>query len=534
MDLSRILNFSDSESHVTTMNKRSAVEASLWTPINKRQRGEEDVASKTPNSISNFNADLSDIPVFDDEDDVATTRTTASSVNGADSPLTAHSRASTPRVKFPSDLKTLACTWPGCDKTFNRPARLRDHLNSHTNSRPFKCPHPGCDKDYIEDKHLKQHIIATHTQERKHVCPREGCGKSFVTGTRLKRHQAVHEGEERFRCEDCGQSFRKKETLNKHMRKEHQGLPEHSCPEPGCEEAFNSKPALKRHQDQDHGELKFWCGECGLKTQPDGTEARVGFTTHVLLEAHMRQEHQNCMFCEYKSASRWELEQHVEIYHSGKTVEDRKVVVCPHEGCTKKFTRKSNLSAHIRTAHEGFRFVCGEVDLSSLGLEGWSNDQGCGDKFCSKVRLEDHVRFGHLGHERPKLTRPDSQSVDPIDDLSGAVTISKQNIFCPHCDESFMRYSDLDRHFQLLHDPTNPSNSDPALFFSNTQAHSDSYAAANAWCGDAEEVEEEIFAAQMNHGPARDDWREDEANIMLLARGAHDGSHPIDPALRHI
>jgi hypothetical protein len=51
--------------------------------------------------------------------------------------------------------------------------------------------------------------------------------------------------------------------------------------------------------------------------------------------------------------------------------------------------------------------------------------------------------------------------------------------------------------------------------------------------------EEDIFAAEMDYGPAADDddddddWAEDEANIMLLARDVSELDGPIDPALRH-
>lgn len=450
----------------------------------------------------------------------------------ADSPMTTNTGATTPRPKFPSDLKTLACTWPGCPKTFNRPARLRDHLNSHANSRPFKCTYDDCDKDYIEVKHLKQHIKAVHTLERKHVCPREGCGKSFVTGTRLKRHQAVHEGAERFRCEDCGQSFRKKETLSKHVRKEHRGLPAHQCNDDGCKAAFDSKAALKRHRDKEHGEIKYWCGECGLKQLADGTEQRVGFTTEVFLQNHVRQEHQNCMFCDFKSGSLWELEKHVEMYHSGRTVDDRKTIACPYDDCVKRFTKKSNLSTHIRSAHEGFRFVCGEVDVSNPGLQGWTNDQGCGDKFCTKARLEDHVRYVHLGYERPKLSKvDDTTTVDIIDDISGATNLVKQDIPCPHCPETFIRYHDLDGHIQKDHNPVD----DPAFFLTEDQLLPDhlpvfghDFGTLSAWPADTQH--EEIFAAQMDYGPAQDDWPEDEANILLLARGS-ERDPLIDPAL---
>ncbi|KFA79552.1 hypothetical protein S40288_01085 [Stachybotrys chartarum IBT 40288] len=499
-----------------------------------KRRAPEDVIGASPSKRPNLDGfDGSTYPDLEDGDDDFTTAQTPSSANDIDSPVTA---ATTPRPKFPSDLKTLACTWPGCPKTFNRPARLRDHLNSHTNSRPFQCPYDDCDKDYIEDKHLKQHIKAVHTNERKHVCQREGCGKSFVTGTRLKRHQLVHEGADRFRCQDCGQSFRKKETLNKHVRKDHQGLRAHPCQETGCEAAFDSKAALKRHREREHGALKFWCGECGLRTLPDGTEQRVGFTTEVLLQAHLKMEHQTCLFCEYKSNTKWELDKHVEMHHSGKTVEDRKTHECTYSGCGKRFTSKSNLTTHVRSAHEGVRFVCGELVFTGPSFEGWSNDQGCGDKFVSKVCLEEHIRFIHLKQERPKFSKPEKPrtATDLIDDISGVTNQSKQCISCSHCGEAFIRYADLDAHMSTFHDENGghlgAAGNDAFLdqISASTQPMFDS-GLESSWPDDM--PQEEIFAAQMEYGPPQDDWLEDEANIMLLAREPSSLDDNIDPAL---
>ncbi|ODA80120.1 hypothetical protein RJ55_03078 [Drechmeria coniospora] len=458
---------------------------------------------------------------LDDGDDDFTVVQTPSSMVDPDSPVTA---ATTPRTRFPSDLKTLACTWPGCPKSFNRPARLRDHLNSHTNSRPFRCPYDDCDKDYIEDKHLKQHVKAAHTHDRKYICHRDGCTKSFVTGTRLKRHQAVHDGADRFRCQTCGQSFRKKETLHKHVRKDHLHKPAFECPEPACQAAFDSKPALKRHREKLHGPIKFWCLECGSKAEEDGTGNRVGFTTELLLQQHLKQEHQNCIFCDFKSSSKWDLEHHVEMHHSGKTVEDRKTHACTHPGCGKRFTKRSNLNTHVRTAHEGFRFVCGDVDFAGPGFEAWSYDQACGDKFSTKARLEEHVRFIHLGQERPKLSRPGKAKADRIiDDISGTATKAKQVITCPHCDEKFKRYHDLNLHTARDHGPSREADAGvvrtDALFPEPSSfGLGDAQSVWSDQLPQEETQEEELFAAQMDYGPPQDDWQEDEANILLLAR----------------
>jgi general transcription factor IIIA len=275
-----------------------------------------------------------------------------------------------------------------------------------------------------------------------------------------------------------------------------------------------------------------------LKKMPNGTEERVGFTTEVLLQTHVRQEHQNCMFCEFKSAARWELEHHVEMHHSGKTVEDRKTIPCPYDGCIKKFTKKSNLNAHTRTAHEGFRFICGGVDLSNSGLTGWTNDQGCGDKFSTKVRLEDHVRYKHLGHERPKHSKTQPPQPDLIGEVSGATNLAKQTIICPQCNEGFSRYHDLDTHTQAFHNPNAIAESDPALFLSQTQLDVDQLlfsddmgATKESWAQDLLQ-EEGIFAAQMDYGRGPDEWTEDEANILLLARGPEDNADVmVDPTL---
>jgi hypothetical protein len=240
------------------------------------------------------------------------------------------------------------------------------------------------------------------------------------------------------------------------------------------------------------------------------------------------------MFCDYKSSSLWELETHIEIHHSGKTVEDRKTVACPYTGCDKKFTKKSNLNVHFRTAHEGFRFICGEVELIGPGLETWTNDQGCGDKFSTKVRLEDHIRFIHLGQERPKLSKTDkSTSTDLIDEISGVTNVKKQTLRCSQCNEGFIRYFDLNAHIAFVHNPNTAvdhttldqiSFDNPAIFDPNGNAIEQS-----TWPEDF--TQEDIFSSQMAYGASQDDWIDDDANLLMLPRGETGADGNIDPTL---
>ncbi|TDZ24101.1 Transcription factor IIIA [Colletotrichum orbiculare MAFF 240422] len=419
--------------------------------MTKRKAQEAIVASEPKKS----KADTPEATGTSDEDYDDTASNSASTVNAdAETVLTGQTSITTRSRKFPSDLKTIPCTYPDCNKTFNRPARLAAHLRSHTDDRPFKCTYTGCDKDYREEKHLRQHIKGSHTQERAYTCTHEGCGKSFLTATRLRRHQDVHAGQERFRCRDfppCNLSFRKHNTLQRHIRSEHLGTHAYPCTELGCNAGFDSQGALRNHTRRDHSEPRFWCEECG----GEGGGPGIGFTSQALLHAHIRKEHLNCIFCDYKCTGQRDLEKHVEMYHSGIPVETRKTVACTWEGCDKKFTKKANLTVHIRTAHEGFRYVCGDVDLSGVpDLQDWSNEAGCGGGFITKANLEDHIRYVHLRVKRPQPVKPAETHTNLIDDLAG----TNRTVSCTiqGCNARFIRHHDLQVHLED-HPPAAPA-----------------------------------------------------------------------------
>jgi len=302
------------------------------------------------------------------------------------------------------------------------------------------------------------------------VCGEPNCGKSFVTATRLRRHAAVHEGKERYRCrgyDGCEQSFRKHQTLQRHVRTEHLGLHAYLCQQEGCGKGFDSPGAMKRHVEREHGELRFWCDECGAadEEEEEGEEAgggkgsgnRVGFTTMALLQAHLKREHVNCIFCDTKCGSQGQLDRHVEMYHSTTSVQDRKTVACEWPGCPKMFTLRKNLNAHVKTAHQGFRFVCGEVDtFGTADIADWNwAEEGCGEGFISKLKLEEHVRFVHLGRKRPKKVYAvgDEHDGDYIAAVSGLSDAAKRNIPCSvaGCEAKFIRHHDLTVHLRNQH-----------------------------------------------------------------------------------
>jgi general transcription factor IIIA len=507
----------------------------------------------------------------DDEDDTLS----EDDLRTTDTPITPFSPG---RKKFPSELKTIKCTIEGCIKTFNRPARLASHLRSHANERPFACSFEGCDKSYIEEKHLKQHVKGSHTHERSYHCDWEGCTKSFLTATRLRRHKQAHEGHDRFRCTaypPCNQTFRKHQTLQRHIRSEHLELAPFQCTYvnpitlEACSAGFDGGGGLRRHEDRVHGILRFFCPECIIpgSLNPEGSAMHLGFTTDAQLEAHVRKQHANCPFCERRCASQRELEKHIDSQHSGTTLEQRKHILCTYPGCNRAFTKKSNLTVHNRTVHNGERYICGTFDVSTVSdLSSWNNEDSCGKSFVSKANLEDHIRTAHLGlsslinSKRKKATfisddeNQDSslkrkkgntifEQLSAFDDLTGAAYDGddRRTLPCtiPRCRHKFMRQYDLQMHLRAKHHlPASKTNTDePTIHQAISELEKDpqypsglgdgNAALENggiynqtslAWELQEQAMEDGTFwiGSDAANGPLHDQWMQDELEMRRL------------------
>ena len=353
------------------------------------------------------------------------------------------STPATPRSPSPAGRKTktlLRCPYDGCEKSYNRQARLTEHLRSHTNTRPFRCPHAGCSKDFLRDSHLKHHIKSAHTDIRDHVCPRPGCGKSFATGTRLKRHVAAHEGKEKNQCTGyagCSQTFRKRDTLERHIKTVHEGKSAFPCTESDtktgqpCKSGFGTAEKLRAHQRAKHDQTRFACTECLRKAQADDESDyeededndHAFFSTYADLQLHIATVHPpTCPHCPTILGTARELKRHLELVHEIKDPEEQQISVafpCHYSNCNRSFSKKGNLNVHIKTVHEKRRdFVCGETELSmqdlldTLTVGAMMEIEGCGRDFTSKSSLEEHVRTAHFGLGSKRVEREKKRKAD--------------------------------------------------------------------------------------------------------------------------
>ena len=397
-------------------------------------------------------------------------------------PLTS---ASSPR--FPSNVKTILCTYPNCQKLFNRPAKLAQHLRSHTNTRPYVCPDSSCAKDFLRESHLKHHIKSQHSDVRDYICNWEGCGKSFITGTRLRRHNAVHEGENKVRCViiGCGQVFRKHGALQKHVRIVHEGKSPFVCNLLGeegeeCGAGFNSASMLKSHEGRVHGGKRFWCTLCPTRTHTREKEMdvfirtqEVRFSTYKELQTHLGSEHPpTCLECGLQCKSQRELKIHIDILHGSFGVDERRTHACPEPECGRGFTKKGNLNAHIQTVHGEKKFTCGHVDPRSLNNVGnWDGSNACGRGLSTKGNLEEHIRTAHLGIDHSRRNKkarngptPRNKAISPLVWLTGDgyKNESGRDISCllPGCEFRFLRHHDLEMHLRFHHGIPNHASQD--------------------------------------------------------------------------
>ncbi|KAL8721082.1 MAG: hypothetical protein Q9225_002154 [Loekoesia sp. 1 TL-2023] len=416
------------------------------------------------------NSDLSSYSGSDDESDHD------AAVNTPPTPYSPN-----PSPRFPSELKTHLCTYADCGKAFNRPAKLAQHILSHTNSRPFVCPHKPCTKDFLRQSHLKHHVKSAHSDVRDYACEWEGCGKKFITATRLKRHYAAHEGREKFRCcvYGCGQTFRKHGTLQKHIVTVHEGRKAFQCElqdEDGnlCGQGFDTSGKLRAHEGRVHGGKRFWCSMCSsntLEMEPTANQTSIagaaGFSTYAELKEHIKNDHPpQCNICGLVCNSQRDLKNHAEVQHGKACVGERKTHPCPESGCGRAFTKKGNLNAHIQSAHKAKRYVCGEVELASLNsVDGWDGLDACGRALSTKGSLENHIRTTHMGMGRRRLKTTQKYIPDPAQEQHdhnmnllkltgvGYEEYSGRHIACliPGCGFRFGRDYDLQVHLVSRH-----------------------------------------------------------------------------------
>ena len=218
----------------------------------------------------------------------------------------------------------------------------------------WMCPEKGCVRHFPKLSKLKLHIFS-HRNVRPYKCDKPGCEWAFHTASKLKRHQGtIHIEKDRkvkYECklEKCVEkvaSFSNSYNLNQHLKRHARPL-KYKCSTPGCEAAFQTKLELKSHEKSSiHRSLI-------LQNLESTTASMDSMEKLIMLPEHI------CYHCHKRFYNSKDLIKHINKFHNGEptdmketssasTTSTKQKYSCTFENCFKVFEQPSRLAAHVR------------------------------------------------------------------------------------------------------------------------------------------------------------------------------------------
>lgn len=220
-----------------------------------------------------------------------------------------------------------------CNKSYNSRYYLELHnLKKHSDEeKPFKCD--KCNNRFPKEFLLKAHVL-THIQAE---CP--VCHKMMASSLTLRSHMALMHGDKtKLICETCGEEFRTKLGMERHVKK-HMGLnPIERVQCPICRKWVNGNPNLKAHIKTVHNEedQRIPCDVC----QQIYPNARA-MTNHKR-RVHIEEKFE-CEFCGKKFKRKIYLKEH-RASHTGQSLYSCSV-------CGMTTNSNANLYSHKKSKH---------------------------------------------------------------------------------------------------------------------------------------------------------------------------------------
>ena len=204
--------------------------------------------------------------------------------------------------KYPCELCPYKAT---CKKN------LRKHmLARHEKIGSYECKEHKCDYVASLKSKLKLHMFSIHkTGDRIFKC--EQCPYVTIYKSSLNSHvKGVHDKIKNHVCEDCGNAFAQKGTLDKHRQLVHKiGAKELKCEK--CNFTSFSKEGIIRHIKVMHEEKKLICEDCGF-----GAVYKADLERHRICVHKIGEKMFKCEDCDYASYTKTLLKQHREMYNA--------------------------------------------------------------------------------------------------------------------------------------------------------------------------------------------------------------------------
>ena len=273
-----------------------------------------------------------------------------------------------------------------CKKGFFSCARRADHELFYHQGMGSECP--KCKKIFANENNMTFHLNKVCGKYVKHKpCSCEKCGKSLSGKAYLKLHLETHEekvAKKKETCTICMKDFVNIRLHNKHVH----GERIHACHL--CQSRFSIKSKLTHHIQQSHNSevLKCTFEDCGasykckqsldmhlnefhLGKQPsilkcpqcDGVYKRPQSLNKHIRTCHRKQRTTKCHLCGklFLQGSQY-LKQHLMVVHEGKRYHCK--------NCDREFTDRSGVSRHEKLCGNKPGFVPRKV-RSDVGKPAW-------------------------------------------------------------------------------------------------------------------------------------------------------------------
>ncbi|KDN39013.1 hypothetical protein K437DRAFT_239758 [Tilletiaria anomala UBC 951] len=299
--------------------------------------------------------------------------------------------------------KAYKCVERGCDASFFKRKRLREHVWAKHSLVPDRYSHPPVGAS--DDSPLAGDS-AGPAVAKPFVCSFPGCAKAFPTMVKRRQHTRIHE-EGRYTCslphpqpDSSGSggsnvilSFSTWSALQKHIKEAHPPV----CPYPECaSKTFKTKENLnahvRRHREREVAAASKVIG---------GRDA-----ANASMEASDSAPVSN-------GCAHWNLGEVTGVDAELQLALEGRIFPCTILGCNKTFKSKYALTTHFSVNHLGIkRFICGETDVGGKNRLG----EGCGWKFGHKHELVRHLR---ICKSKGKCKQREASREDDAPDCNG-------------------------------------------------------------------------------------------------------------------
>jgi hypothetical protein len=254
-------------------------------------------------------------------------------------------------------LETRPFKCDDCSFTSNTQQGLDRHGPIHSGARNFVCKVENCKARFTSLSSLCHHNVSEHSDFEGFKCLKKNCGKIFTTKNGLSRHfNALHAEEKTmFECEECNESYTRKDQLVQHIRDHHE-VKRFKCDH--CYYGTNRLAHLNSHIET-HERQKSYAFACNM--QDGGTQncsksdipCTVRCKTKLDLEYHIERNHTVTGL-----ANKFESETKLAEFLTRKNINFTR-----DQENTIRFTTCKNIDFGKKSARPDFYLICKSAEL---------------------------------------------------------------------------------------------------------------------------------------------------------------------------